>query len=167
METRLMEHLSAFYELLNGVRGTIEKLLALEEKKYDALKQVDVKALMHINSTEEELIQYMDCLEKERQEAIASLAVSLGCGRDVTFGELITYFPIEMQEKFGSIRKELKTFTNKLEITMRENSEIIQSSMEIVNFTLNFANRSSLKETYDLRNKKESKENMCIVNHIA
>lgn len=169
MEQKIMDYLLAFSDLFGQIRKTVKQLLTLEEQKYDALKQVDIKELMQINSVEEEVLQFMNSLEKRRQTMIAGLAAYFQCGTDISLTELIAYFPVEMQDVFFEMRKAIKHDTNKLDITMRENTEMIRTGLEIVDFTLSFANNAAKDDTYDLRQGAVSsdKNNIHLINQIA
>lgn len=77
------------------------------------------------------------------------------------------YLPDRYQGEFQVLRDSIRHKTDRLDITMRENAALIQTNLDIMNFTMNFATRAAQQETYNYRDKKESKENVNIINQIA
>ncbi len=167
MDTNLTKLLDAFRKVLADADHSIQQLLKLEEKKYDALKQVSVKELMSINSVEEEIVQLVDALEKKRQDILVQLSDVLHVRPGIQLQELIMYLPDRYQGEFQVLRDSIRHKTDRLDITMRENAALIQTNLDIMNFTMNFATRAAQQETYNYRDKKESKENVNIINQIA
>ena len=171
METEIMNHLRSFKELLAKEADYVSDLVKLEERKYEALKMVDMDNLMKINTEEEESLQFLESVEKRRKKIIVTLAGEFHFDANVTLSELFNYIPDdqfhETKQELIVLRARIKHLTENLQMNMKENSELIKSNLEIINMTLNFANRNSQKETYNYRNKKESKESIYIVNQIA
>lgn len=171
MENEIMNHLKAFKELLAKEADYVSELVKLEERKYDALKMVDMENLMKINTEEEETLQFLESIEKRRKKIIMTLSGDFHFDPNVTLSELFNHLPddkhYEIKQELIVLRARIKHLTENLQMNMKENSELIKSNLEIINMTLNFANRNSQKETYSLRNRKESKENIYIINQIA
>jgi flagellar biosynthesis/type III secretory pathway chaperone len=167
MSAEWMKELAGLETILNNIASVIESLAAFEEQKFDALKQVDIKKLMQLNSEEDILVQQMDALDKKRAVSIGRLTRELGIDLSVPLSELIAHFPPDKQEEFQRLRKSIKSRTIKMETTMRENSRMIQSNLNIINFTLNFANRGAVTETYNYRERGEGHKNLHIINRIA
>jgi hypothetical protein len=167
MSAEWMKELAGLGTALNEISAVIESLASFEEQKFDALKQVDIKKLMQLNSEEDVLVHQMDALDKKRTLLIGRLTRELGIEMSVPLSELIAHFPLETQEEFQMLRKNIKKLTSKMETTMRENSRMIQSNLNIINFTLNFANRGAVTETYNYRERGEGHKNLHIINRIA
>ncbi len=174
MEDNLMNHLKAFRDLLAREADHVSALVKLEEQKYESLKSVDMTSLMNVNTNEEETLQMLDSIEKRRKKAIAGLAAELKIPPDITLSDLIRAIP---DEKYNNLKNELivlrnriKGLTEKLQVNMTENSELIRSNLDIINMTLSFANRGAQKETYGDRAasaRKESRDSIYIINQIA
>ncbi|OHD53644.1 MAG: hypothetical protein A2Y33_06900 [Spirochaetes bacterium GWF1_51_8] len=162
-----MKELANFETVLNELTAAVESLVSHEEQKYDALKQIDVKKLMELNSEEEILMQQLDGRDKKRAVLINRMAREFGIEPSAPLSELITQFPLEMQERFHELRRKIKRLSTKLETAVRENSRLIQNNLNIINFTLNFANRGAVTETYNYRERGEGHKNLHIVNRIA
>lgn len=168
MEPTLMQSLKRFTELLTREAGALESLYQMEEQKYEVLRMVDADALIRLNSLEEEQLVVMELVEKKRKDALTVLAMQMGLGSDVTLSELVAGLSSEEErEKLAVLRDRIKHLTEKLQTAMRENRDMIQSNLEIINLTLNFANRNNQKEVYDYRSRKESRESIFLVNQLA
>jgi K+ transporter len=171
MEMENMKLLYTFKEILLEESASVLKLMKLEEHKYDALKAVDINSLMKLNQFEEEIIFMLDQIEQRRKEIVQKIAVFMKCPVNVTLTELIGLLPDDIDAalklELDVIRESIKKNTSKLEVTSRENAHMVQSNLDIINLTLSFANRNSVKETYDYRNKKDGRENRFLINHIA
>ena len=80
--------------------------------------------------------------------------------------EMVPFF----DKKFGnpsSIHSYGRDAFNAVENSRQQVADLINANMDIVNFTLSYANRTVQQDTYDFRNKKESKESINIINQIA
>jgi hypothetical protein len=126
---------------------------------------------MKINGEEEETLQFLDSIEKKRKKIIMTLSGDLQFDPNISLSELFNHLPdenfYELKQELVVLRARIKSSTEKLQMNMKENSELIKSNLEIINMTLNFANRNTQKETYNYRTRKESKENIYIINQIA
>ena len=167
MDNMLVVKLDAFRKILGEADRSIQQLLQLEEKKYDALKSVDIKELMSINSVEEEIVQLVDDIERKRVNVLQDLSIALHVKPGIHLQELIKHVPDNYRGEFSVLRESIRRKTDKLDVAMRENAVLIQTNLDIMNFTMNFANRTAQQETYNYRDKKESKENINIINQIA
>lgn len=167
MEKSLNELLADFRDTLAKMSKNLGELLELENQKYEALKSVDIKSLMDLNSSEEELIQYSDTLEKKRVRIIGKLAANLGFDVNLKLSEMLTYFPVSYQQEFTALRNEIKGRSDHLQITMRENAEIVQANLDIVNFTLNFATGTNRKDTYCQSGHSDDKNNLYLIDRMA
>ncbi len=163
----LVVKLDVFRKILKDAEHSIHQLLQLEEKKYDALKSVDIKELMNINSVEEEIVQLVDDIERKRVNVLRELSDALHIKPSVHLQELIKHMPDNYRAEFSVLRESIHRKTDKLDVAMRENAVLIQTNLDIMNFTMNFATRAAQQETYNYRDKKESKENVNIINQIA
>lgn len=172
MSVPLTNNFISFKDILEKISIYVEQLVELENQKYEVLTQLEIKRLMEINSREDEITHEIDILEQQRKNSILKLSYELGFDSGITLSEMITYFPLSLQDELHRIRHSIKENSRRLEIIMRENSYIIQANLEIINFTLSFANRSADLNTYQLSDKNHTSQksndlNLHIVNHIA
>jgi|GEM_PF-2185941 flagellar biosynthesis/type III secretory pathway chaperone len=166
-----MDYLKSFKELLKLESNYLSNLVSQEEDKYEALKQVDVENLMRINNEEEDILHRLASVERKRKELIHTLSKIFKFDQNLTLTELFNYICGDGDEAIKKdlmkLRTSIKQEIEKLQISLQENSHIIQANLEIIGLTLNFANRNAQKETYDYRNKKESKESIYLINQLA
>ena len=157
--------LDELLKLLKEADRAVLQLSKLEEQKHEALSQVDIKKLMKINSTEEEIVQWVDLLEEKREILIESLCARLGIAPDVVLSEIAAYGNENQRRQMLELKQSIKEHSGNLDVFMRENSDLIQSNLDILNFTMNFS--AVGHETYDYRSKKESQNNVYIINQLA
>jgi hypothetical protein len=171
MEDLVKGYLENFRELLRREAELVKSILGLEEEKYDALKQVNVKDLLSINSREEDLLQFMDGVERQRKELLLLLARAFGFEPENTLSQMLANVPDDpfavLKNELLALREEIKSSSSKLQVTMKENSGMVKANLEIINLTLQFANRHAIKETYDYRSRRGARENITIINQIA
>lgn len=171
MEAVLMNQLKSFMDLLLRESEALSELVTLEDSKFDALKQVEIHNLMRINALEEEILHKLGSIEKKRKNIFITLADTFHFDQNISLSELLNYLPEseykEIKSELMELRAKIKNLTDKLQVTMHENSEMIKSNLEIINITLNFANKSEQKDTYSYRSKKERRDNIYIINQIA
>jgi uncharacterized protein YihD (DUF1040 family) len=171
MENLVNNYLESFRELLCREAGMVKSLLGLEEEKYDALKQVAVKDLVSINTREEDILQFMDGVERQRKELLLLLARAFGFEPETTLSQMLAKLPDDpfaaLKGELSALRDDIKGSSGKLQVTMKENSGMVRANLEIINLTLQFANRHAIKETYDYRSRRGARENITIINQIA
>ncbi len=166
-----MDYLKSFKELLKLESNYLSNLVSQEEDKYEALKQVDVVSLMRINNEEEEILHKLDSIERKRKELIQTLSKNFNFDQNLSLSEMFNYIcdsnDMVIKKELMELRTLIKEEIEKLRVSLQENSHIIQANLEIISLTLNFANRNAQKETYDYRNRKESRESIYLINQLA
>jgi hypothetical protein len=170
MDASQMNYWSLLRDMLVRERDTLSELVILEGRKFEALKKVDISKIIMINSQEEDYLQKMESIEKKRKEILLILSKHHHFDSDVTITQLIESIPAEL-EKYKDIltdlRLAIKSIADNLGAALHENSRIIKTNLEIINATLNFANKGDQKETYNYNNKKVNRSNLFLINQIA
>ncbi len=171
MEEIIMNYLKKLSSILQKERNVLEMVSKLENEKYDALKSVDVKRLMDINSQEEGLIELLGSAEKKRKEVIVQLSKEFNLDKNLSLTQIIENFKGMIDE---SLRLELlkekeniKHISEKLKAVVRENEGLISSNLEIISLTLSFASKHSFYDTYNHRNKGEGISKVHLVNSLV
>lgn len=173
MDNQRMQTLDAFFRALDKETECLEQLIALENEKNDALRQVDVEALMKVNANEEEVMQFMEGTERRRKEIVISLARENRMTPDVTLAELVKGLPddvpADVREKMQKSRTRIRELTDKLQVVLKENREMVQANLSIIDMTLGYAQKKDKSETYNYgtQNSKESRDKLFIINQIA
>lgn len=133
----LMENL---IEVLNGESSEYEGLLKLSQEKTAYIVQGDLENIQRITDEEQEWVGRLTRLEKKRVEITNDIANVLN--KDVTNLKLTNL--IQMLEARPAEQKQLSEAVSKLQKAVYEmrsvnerNRELIQHSLELVEFDLN------------------------------
>ncbi|MGC8765473.1 MAG: flagellar protein FlgN [Brevinematia bacterium] len=171
MEEALMNYFKRLLTILQKEHDAIELVLKLENEKYDALKSVDVKKLMELNSQEEGLLELLSSTEKKRKELIVSLSKEFNLDKNLSLNDLIEIFnekiDNDLKVEIITLKDRIKHISERLRAVVRENEELIKSNMEIISLTLSFASKHSLYETYNHRNRGDGVSKVYLINSLA
>ncbi len=133
----LMENL---IEVLNGECREYEGLLKLSEEKTAYIVKGDLENLQKITDEEQEWLGRLNRLEKQRVEVTKDIANVLN--KDVTtlklsyLIQMLAARPAE-QKQLSDAVENLKTIVHNMQVANERNRELIQHSLELVEFDLN------------------------------
>ena len=132
--------MESLIEVLNGESSEYEGLLELSKQKTSCIVKADLEQLQKITDEEQEWLGRLQRLEKKRMETTADIANVLN--KDVTTLKLTNL--IEMLAARPSEQKLLAEAVERLQQVVREmqtvnerNRELIQHSLELVEFDMN------------------------------
>jgi len=133
----LMENL---IEVLNGESSEYEGLLKLSQEKTAYIVKGDLQNIQRITDEEQEWVGRLTRLEKKRVEITKDIANVLN--KDVTTLKLTNLIQMlsgrpEEQEKLSEAVKHLQTAVYEMRAVNERNRELIQHSLELVEFDLN------------------------------
>ena len=133
----LMENL---IEVLNGESSEYEGLLKLSQEKTAYIVKGDLQNIQRITDEEQEWVGRLTRLEKKRVEITKDIANVLN--KDVTTLKLTNLIQMlngrpEEQEKLSEAVKHLQTVVYEMRAVNERNRELIQHSLELVEFDLN------------------------------
>ncbi len=127
-------------EVLNGESSEYEGLLELSKQKTSYIVKADLENLQKITDEEQEWLGRLQRLEKKRVETTADIANVLN--KDVTTLKLTNL--IEMLAARPAEQKQLADAVERLQSVVREmqtvnerNRDLIQHSLELVEFDMN------------------------------
>ena len=127
-------------EVLNGESSEYEGLLELSKQKTSCIVKADLEELQKITDEEQEWLTRLHHLEKKRVETTADIANVLN--KDVTTLKLTNL--IDMLAARPAEQKQLSDAVERLQSVVREmqavnerNRELIQHSLELVEFDMN------------------------------
>ena len=127
-------------EVLKGESSEYEGLLELSKQKTSCIVKADLEELQKITDEEQEWLTRLHHLEKKRVETTADIANVLN--KDVTTLKLTNL--IEMLSARPAEQKQLSDAVERLQSVVREmqavnerNRELIQHSLELVEFDMN------------------------------
>jgi len=133
----LMENL---IEVLNAECSEYEGLLKLSQEKKTFIVKGDLENIQRITDEEQVWVGRLNRLEKQRVEVTADIANVLN--KDVTtlkltnLIQLLNARPAE-QQMLSDVVERLKRTVRQMQIVNEQNRELIQHSLELVEFDLN------------------------------
>ena len=133
----LMENL---IEVLNAECSEYEGLLKLSQEKKSFIVKGDLENIQRITDEEQEWVGRLNRLEKQRVEVTTDIANVLN--KDVTtlkltnLIQLLNARPAE-QQMLADVVDRLQRIVRQMQIANEQNRELIQHSLELVEFDLN------------------------------
>ncbi len=133
----LMEDLISILEQEDSL---YEDLLKLSMSKTPVLISGDLEALSRITEDEQEIVNKVNALDKKREEGMKDIANVLG--KDVKtlkltdLIEILRSRPAE-QNRLAAIYDKLSDTIGQMKRTNEQNKELIESSLEMVQFDMN------------------------------
>ena len=117
-----------------------EDLLKLSMSKTPVLISGDLEALSRITEDEQEIVNKVNALDKKREEGMKDIANVLG--KDVKTLKLTDLIEIlrsrpAVQNRLAAIYDKLSDTIGQMKRTNEQNRELIESSLEMVQFDMN------------------------------
>jgi len=145
-------------EVLENLNENLKRQVALyeefnaqERNKQQALLQNNLKRIEEITAREEQLLHQASRLEKERLAWAEHIGRDLGkAPEDLTLLELAEHFPI-----LEEVRLDLDRVVGSLQEIHQLNTQLLQQSMKIVEFTIGMLTHQERK-TYTHPSRKEN-----------
>ena len=133
----LMEDLISILEQEDSV---YEDLLKLSMSKTPVLISGDLEALSRITEDEQEIVNKVNALDKKREEGMKDIANVLG--KDVKTLKLTDLIDVlrsrpAEQNRLAAIYDKLSDTIGQMKRTNEQNRELIESSLEMVQFDMN------------------------------
>jgi len=166
MDTIITGMVDQLTTLLKEEAKVLERILSLEEKKYQALKDVNLEQLMKVNEQEEFFIQEIHSLETKRTQIFSHLQI-YGMGEN--FSTFINSLDDpSYQNELKNIYLHLADLRDRIKIQNEENKQLIQLNSEIISMTLGLFQQTH-GETYSSPHAPIKKENnnSFLVNHVV
>lgn len=156
-----MDNLDKIIQCLENQKNIYEKLLSLSMEKKDAIIEGKVNELDNFIKLEGNLILEIGKLENERDSTAEALARELGCSRE---NLTISYICNEVKDRrCTSLKKaadSIGSTLNKLKEINDLNGELIEQSLEFINFSINLISDSMEGQNIIYEGKPEgSKDN--------
>lgn len=127
-------------EVLNGESSEYEGLLELSKQKTSCIVKADLENLQKITDEEQEWLGRLQRLEKKRVETTADIANVLN--KDVTtlkltnLIEMLAARPAEQKQLADAVER-LQSIVHEMQTVNERNRELIQHSLELVEFDMN------------------------------
>lgn len=126
--------------VLNEENEEYKKLLSLSLRKTPVIISADLEALAAITDEEQLIVSALARIDKKREECMKDIAIVLN--KDVTtlklsdLVDMLASRPAE-QKKLATITDELSDTIAQMRRSNEQNKELIESSLEMVQFDLN------------------------------
>ncbi|MCX7882874.1 MAG: flagellar protein FlgN [Brevinematales bacterium] len=164
MDTVMTKPWDEALSILQEEVSLLDRVLQLEEKKYQALKDVNLEELMTINDREEILLQEIHLKEEKRQHLFQQIHPSAPDFH--TF--LSSIDNEEYHHTFQNIYIQLAELRDRIKMQSEENKHLIQLNSEIISMTLGLFQKTH-GETYQSPQApaKPSGGGSFLVNHVV
>ncbi len=133
----LMEDL---LDTLEKENAEYEKLLALSMKKTPVIVSADLEQLQQITDEEQEIVSSINRLDRVREDCMKQIAGVINKDvKELTLGMVVDIFqkrPAE-HKKLADVYDRLKSTVYQMKRVNEQNRELIQSSLELVQFDMN------------------------------
>ena len=134
----LMEELIV---VLEKERDIYQSLIPISEKKTLALVKSDLKALQTVTDEEQRLLDQVYAADKKREQIIANMGVVLNKDPKeldlTTLAKLMGKQP-EEKKKLSQLHDSLRLVMKRLVAVNEKNKELIEKSLEMIEFNMNF-----------------------------
>lgn len=135
---------SLIEELITTLRGEqiiYEDLLPLAKKKTQIIVKNDLEALLAITEEEQAVVEKINVLENKREEIVNNIGMVLSKKpEDLHISKIIDALENqpEHREQLSEIHQKLKKTIHKLVEVNKHNQELIEQSLEMIEFNMNF-----------------------------
>ena len=119
-------------DILTQMRTIVEKILIIEDEKYEAIKEMNIEPLIALNEQEDELVFQIDSLETKRLNVIESLSMHYGFSIDIAVVALADFLPQETGQEILHLSKEIKSICERLGIITERNEYLLANSTEMI-----------------------------------
>ena len=150
-------------EVLNDQAQRYEELLGLSNEKTDVIVKNDVDELQKITNLENIITSQHNKLEKKRLSLVADITEVLGLAKqkpeDVTLTYLIEL--MEGQEEQADLQvvgEKIRDTLDKLKEKTSFNAELIQNSLDYIEYSLNIMRGTQQPPTYSIKDGHVSEE---------
>lgn len=134
----LMEELIA---VLSSERDIYQNLIPVSEKKTTVLVKGDLKELQKVTEEEQLLLDQVYAIDKRREKIIANMGVVLNKDPKeldlTTLAKLMGKQP-EEKEQLSQLHDSLRQVMKRLVAANEKNKELIENSLEMIEFNVNF-----------------------------
>ncbi len=118
-----------------------EKLVPIEEKKTKIIVKGDLEALQQITEQEQTIVEKINQLERKRAEVVKNIGTVIGKDPQIlrvqTIIEILDKQPNE-QQQLSKLHEKLKKTVLRLAEINNHNNSLIQQSLEMIEFNMNF-----------------------------
>lgn len=152
--------------LLEDQIKIFKKMLELARNKQQVLVKGSIETLDQLTKDERKILTEISQIEQERMVTTQKIAEALNLKEDkIRMTDLLGVIPGEYKVSLEEMHHELLRILSELEEINEQNTELINNSLKVVNFSLNLLTEDKQKSpTYS--NKGEDKAQMSKISRI-
>ncbi|MDI6707247.1 MAG: flagellar protein FlgN [Bacillota bacterium] len=148
-------------EILEQENRIYKDLLEISKHKTDIIVEGKVSELDRMTGVEQKMVVNVGQLEKQREELIKDMARHLEMdAQEINMELIIDGVDGQLKERFLNIKGEVTATLNELKQVNDLNSELIEKSLEYINFSIGLITDNSNNTTYNSRRDKEKGEGL-------
>jgi seryl-tRNA synthetase len=121
------------------------RLARLAKAQSEAIIAGDVVRLTSLEAEQRQTIQQQEALEADREKATKELARLLHLTPEARLSEMIAKMPPTEKRTFSQLRKELLSVQEEIKRTKEENTRLLHSAIEYVQFSMESLTRAIFK----------------------
>lgn len=135
---------SLIEELITVLRGeqlTYEDLLPLAKKKTKIIVKNDMDALLEVTQEEQSVIEKINILEHKREEVVSNIGMVLSKKpEELHITKIIAALEKQpdQRDQLSEVHDKLKQTIQKLVEINNHNQELLEQSLEMIEFNMNF-----------------------------
>lgn len=128
-------------EVLTEEREIYEELAPISERKTQVLITEDLEELKKITDKEQLLVDKVSIIDRKREKVIENISVVLNKEPKeldlTTLGTILCKQP-EERKKLNMLHDSLRQIMNRLVVANEKNKELIETSLEMIEFNMNY-----------------------------
>lgn len=142
MEAR-KDALGELIRILQEQQKIYQELLELSGQKQKILIKGDIAALAEITGQEEGLVFQAGKLEEKREQCFAALAEEFDVGPESTLAEFLPRVDEQSRSMLERVHADFSACLNDLRRFNQENTQLLEQSIQFVNFTVDVLSQQS------------------------
>ena len=149
-------------DVLENEHKIYEEMIPISEKKTLVIVENDITSLQSITEKEQEIIGRINALEKKRQEIMSNIKIVLGDkGKDLNLRRLVQLLEKQPKEQkiLSQLPDKLVETTERLVEVNNKNKSLIEQSLEMLEFNMNFVQSANMAQMNNTYNKGASSNN--------
>lgn len=131
------------FEILKNMKSIIEKILMVEDLKYETIKDMNIDQLLILNAEADDLLYQMGNLEVMRIDIIESMSLTIGFDSQLPISNIIAFLPKELGNDILVVSMDIKKTCNRLDVITERNEYLLTNHMEIISQMLDLLSGSS------------------------
>lgn len=144
------EHLQNLYKVLEKEHELYGSILKLCQDEQKDIISGNIESIDKVTQQKEKLLKNIATLEKYRRAFISRIAQPLKIRpRQLTISKLLQHIPGQHKDTFQTMEGMLQTRLAMVKEVNETNAELLKTSLDCIEFTLNLFSNKTVRGTYD------------------